>query len=69
MIDDGLPGQLARASSLATVYQKILGYPGLGPFLAFQYAIDLNYSTLIDFNESDFVVAGPGAARWDLKVL
>jgi hypothetical protein len=39
----------------------LLGYPGLGPFLAFQYAIDLNYSTLIDFSEADFVVAGPGA--------
>jgi len=61
MIDDGLPGRLARASSLAGVYELILAYPGLGPFLAFQYAIDLNYSTLIDFNESDFVVAGPGA--------
>jgi hypothetical protein len=61
MIDDGLPGRLSRASSLAEVYQMILIYPGLGPFLAFQYAIDLNYSTLIDFNESDFVVAGPGA--------
>jgi hypothetical protein len=61
MIDDGLPGRLERASSLADVYQMILAYPGLGPFLAFQYAIDLNYSTLIDFDESDFVVAGPGA--------
>jgi hypothetical protein len=61
MIDDGLPGRLARSSSLAEVYEMILAYPGLGPFLAFQYAIDLNYSTLIDFNESDFVVAGPGA--------
>lgn len=36
-------------------------YPGLGPFLAFQYAIDLNYSTLLDFDEDEFVVAGPGA--------
>lgn len=61
MIDDGLPGRLARASSLRSVYEMILAYPGLGPFLAFQYAIDLNYSTLIDFDESDFVVAGPGA--------
>lgn len=61
MIDDGLPGRLTRASSLAEVYERILAYPGLGPFLAFQYAIDLNYSTLLDFSESDFVVAGPGA--------
>jgi hypothetical protein len=37
------------------------GFPMVGRFLAFQYAIDLNYSTLFDFSEDDFVVAGPGA--------
>lgn len=30
-------------------------------FLAFQYAVDLNYSELTRFTEMDFVVAGPGA--------
>jgi hypothetical protein len=39
----------------------LLSYPTLGPFLAFQLAIDLNYSGVIDFSELDFVVAGPGA--------
>jgi hypothetical protein len=33
----------------------------IGKFLAYQYAIDINYSTLIDFNEMDFVMPGPGA--------
>lgn len=61
MMADGLPGRIAQANGLADVYALLLGYPGLGPFLAFQYAIDLNYSTLIDFDEDDFVVAGPGA--------
>ncbi len=49
--------------SLKQVYETLLGYPSLGPFLAFQFTIDLNYSELIDFPESDFVVAGPGAIR------
>ena len=61
MMDDGLPGSLARASSMHSAYELILDYPGLGPFLAFQYTIDLNYSTLLNFDEGDFVVAGPGA--------
>ncbi|MET1111978.1 MAG: nucleotide kinase domain-containing protein [Allosphingosinicella sp.] len=61
MMDEGLPGRLARARSLEESYGAILAFPGLGPFLAFQYAIDLNYSTLTDFPEGDFVVAGPGA--------
>jgi hypothetical protein len=61
MMSDGLPRLLSRARSLRAAYELILEYPGLGPFLAFQYAIDLNYSTLLDFEEQDFVVAGPGA--------
>jgi hypothetical protein len=61
MMADRLPDRLRQAPTLESVYERILVYPGLGPFLAFQYAIDLNYSTLLDFEESAFVVAGPGA--------
>lgn len=61
MMRDGLPGRLAVARSLESAYGMILGYRGLGPFLAFQYTIDLNYSSLLNFDEDDFVVAGPGA--------
>lgn len=61
MMEDGLPGRLDRSRSLRAAYELILSYPGLGPFLAFQYVIDLNYSTLLDFEEDEFVVAGPGA--------
>lgn len=61
MMDDGLPGQVERARSLSEVYDLLRPYPGLGPFLAFQFTIDLNYSNLLSFEEKDFVVAGPGA--------
>ena len=61
MMDDRLPDRLRQAPSLRVVYEQLLAYPGLGPFLAFQAAIDLNYSDLLDFDENDFVVAGPGA--------
>lgn len=61
MMRDELPTQLSRSRSLREVYERIRRYPGLGPFLAFQYAVDLNYSELLEFDESDFVVAGPGA--------
>ncbi len=61
MMRDGLPGQLSSANNLKSAYEMILTYSGLGPFLAFQYVIDLNYSPLINFSEMDFVVAGPGA--------
>ena len=61
MMRDGLPGKLVLAQSLKSAYEMLLMYPGLGPFLAFQFCIDLNYSILINFSEEDFVVAGPGA--------
>jgi hypothetical protein len=61
MMADRLPDRIRQASDLKSVYERILGYPGIGRFLAFQYAIDLNYSSLLDFDESSFVVAGPGA--------
>ncbi len=61
MMDDRLPDRLRKSPSLRSVYERLLTYPGLGPFLAFQAAIDLNYSDLLDFDENDFVVAGPGA--------
>lgn len=61
MMRDGLASKLVRARSLENVFDLISSYPSLGPFLAYQLTIDLNYSTLIDFNEDDFVVPGPGA--------
>ncbi len=61
MMSDRLPERVRQAPDLRTVYESILTYPGIGRFLAFQYAIDLNYSALLDFSENDFVVAGPGA--------
>lgn len=49
------------APSLGYVFALLKQLPSLGDFLAFQLAIDLNYTTLIDFPEDSFVVAGPGA--------
>lgn len=61
MMDEGLPSRVVAARSLEDVFELLLSYPGLGRFLAFQYTIDLNYSSMLDFGEDDFVVAGPGA--------
>jgi hypothetical protein len=61
MMKSGLVEDLLRAPSLKSVFEVIASYPSLGPFLAYQLAIDLNYSSLLNFDENDFVVAGPGA--------
>ena len=61
MMSSRLPQKVQGAPSLQNVFETISSYPSLGPFLAYQLTIDLNYSSLIDFEENDFVVPGPGA--------
>ncbi len=61
MMSSSLENDLATAPSLRAVFSRLISFPSLGPFLGFQLTIDLNYSPLIDFDENDFVVAGPGA--------
>jgi hypothetical protein len=61
MLSDGLAARLQKSGSMAEAYMLLRCYPGIGDFLAFQLIIDINYSTLINFDEMDFVVAGPGA--------
>lgn len=60
MLSD-LPGRLEAADGMSAAYELLLTYPSVGRFLGFQFLIDLNYGTRLDFSEMDFVVAGPGA--------
>jgi hypothetical protein len=46
---------------MADAFALLKSIPFVGPFLAYQYVTDLNYSDLINFGEDEFVVAGPGA--------
>lgn len=61
MLTERLPAKLASCQSLSSVFETLRSYPSLGPFLAFQFTIDLNYGPVIDFSEMEFVVPGPGA--------
>jgi hypothetical protein len=61
MMREGFVAKLERSRDLREVFELLKGFPSLGDFLAFQLAIDLNYSPVIDHDEASFVVAGPGA--------
>ncbi len=61
MMQAGLAQRIAEAPSMQAVYELLLRFPTIGSFLAYQYAIDINYSTLTNFSEMDFVMPGPGA--------
>ncbi len=53
--------QLSSAKTMQQAFEIIKCYPGLGDFLAYQLLIDINYSSIVNFSESEFVVPGPGA--------
>lgn len=61
MMRSQLADRIGEAKSLEAVYQLLLSYLTIGKFLAYQYAIDINYSSLTNFSEMDFVMPGPGA--------
>lgn len=61
MMEDEVVRRIEDASSMQNVFELLLSYPTIGPFLAYQYATDINYSELTGFDEMHFVVPGPGA--------
>jgi thymidylate kinase len=61
MLKDDLPARLADAPSMGKAFEMLRAYATIGDFLAYQYVTDLNYSTLLNFTEMEFVVPGPGA--------
>lgn len=64
MFGDGRLHEAVRgANSLERVVRVLQGFPLMGPFMAYQTAIDLNYSDLLGFSEDDYTQAGPGALR------
>jgi len=68
MVRRRLTRAVARARRLKDIYDALLGFPLIGPFMAYQIAIDINYSELVDFSENEFTVPGPGAERGIRKV-
>lgn len=61
MMQDGVDRRLSSAPSMSSAFEVLRGYPAIGDFLAYQFLIDINYSEALDFDESEFVVPGPGA--------
>jgi thymidylate kinase len=58
---DGVPQRMTQMRTMREVYETLLSYPMIGQFLAYQYATDVNYSSMTNFDEMEFVVPGPGA--------
>jgi len=67
LIEDitGFPkmGAFFSVGTAKEFFQLLTEVPGLGNFLAYQLATDLNYSEVFYFDENHFTVPGPGAER------
>jgi hypothetical protein len=61
MITNKISERVLDSKSFADVFHLLRTCPTIGEFLAYQYAIDLNYSASLNFSEMDFVMPGPGA--------
>lgn len=61
MMNSGITSKIVAAGSLRGAFEILRSYPAVGDFLAYQYVIDLNYSAVLDYDEMDFVIPGPGA--------
>lgn len=61
MLEEGFARRLQDTLRMSEAFELIMSAPSFGPFLAYQFVTDLNYSHLTDFSEMEFVVAGPGA--------
>lgn len=54
---------LISAKSFSDLFKSLRELPLIGNFMAYQIAIDMNYSPVFNFSENDFTIAGPGAER------
>lgn len=62
-IGERVINKILEAKTLEEVFNLLKGCTFIGSFLAYQYAIDFNYTPYINFNENSFVKAGIGAIR------
>jgi NTP pyrophosphatase (non-canonical NTP hydrolase) len=61
MMANELPTRLAEATSMRQSFGLLRAFDTIGDFLAYQYVTDVNYSTVTNYTETEFVIPGPGA--------
>jgi hypothetical protein len=61
ILDESFPERIVACRNMGMGYEILRSLPGIGPFLAYQFVTDLNYSEYLNFSELEFVVPGPGA--------
>lgn len=61
MMSTDVTGKLQAAKTYQDPFQVLHAYPLYEDFIGMQHLTDINYSEVINFDEDDFIVPGPGA--------
>lgn len=62
-IKDKVYLKLLQAKNMKEAFNIIKEYPLIGNFLAYQLVTDINYSDVVNWQENEFTVVGPGSKR------
>jgi len=61
MMSEGVTAKLQAARSYGDAFGVLNAFALHSDFIGMQHLTDINYSEVIDFDENDFILAGPGA--------
>ena len=62
-IEDHMQDKILKCKSMEEAFNIIKSYPLIGNFMAYQLVTDINYSDIVNWQEDEFTIAGPGSLR------
>lgn len=60
---DRIQFKILNCKTMEEAFKIIKSYPLIGNFMAYQLVTDINYSPIVNWQENEFTVAGPGSIR------
>jgi len=55
--------KILKSKTMQEAFNILKSYPLIGNFMAYQLVTDINYSDIVNWQEEEFTVAGPGSLR------
>ena len=55
--------KILKAKTMKEAFNILKSYPLLGNFMSYQLVTDINYSDIVNWQEDEFTIAGPGSLR------
>ena len=62
-VEDKIQDKIVNCKTMEEAFYIIKSYPLIGNFMAYQLVTDINYSEVVNWQEDEFTVAGPGSLR------